>query len=329
MKHATCLSDIGLEILNRILSTAKAWKRKPHPKHLRDKLLGMLFFNPSLRTRASFEAVMARGGGNAMVMEAGSSTWKFEYRIGAVMDADRAEHLKEAVPVLCRYVDALAVRTFAGGVDDNADHDDAVIKAFRQYATVPVVSMESAREHPCQGIADLLTIEDQFRSAKGLPVTLTWAPHIKSLPKAVPNSFLLTAAARGCELRVAHPRGFELHPDIVREAEVYAAASGGSVSFFHQQYKSLKGSRAVYAKAWGPATHRGLGSDVVRQYPDWMISPQHMERAARDAIFLHCLPVRRNVEIADPVLDGPWSRVVDEAENRFHVQRALLDWLLN
>jgi N-acetylornithine carbamoyltransferase len=221
------------------------------------------------------------------------------------------------------------VRTFAGGVDDNADHDDAVIKAFRQYATVPVVSMESAREHPCQGIADLLTIEDQFGSAKGLPVTLTWAPHIKSLPKAVPNSFLLTAAARGCELRVGHPRGFELHPDVVREAEIYAAASGGSVSFFHEQDAALKGSRAVYAKAWGPATQGGLASDVVRQYPNWMLSPRHMERAGRDAIFLHCLPVRRNVEIADAVLDGPWSRVVDEAENRFHVQRALLDWLLN
>jgi N-acetylornithine carbamoyltransferase len=329
MKHATCLSDLGLEILNRILSTAKTWKGRPHPKHLRDKLLGMLFFNPSLRTRASFEAVMARGDGSAMVMEAGSSTWKFEYRIGAVMDADRAEHLREAVPVLCRYVDALAVRTFASGADDNADHDDAVIRAFREYASVPVVSMESSREHPCQGIADLLTIEDEFRSAKGLPVTLTWAPHIKSLPKAVPNSFLLTAAARGCELRVAHPPGFELHPDVVREAEVYAAASGGSVSFCNEQYESLKGSRVVYAKAWGPATQSGLGSDVVRQYPDWMISPRHMEKAAHDVIFLHCLPVRRNVEIADAVLDGPCSRVVDEAENRFHVQRALLDWLLN
>jgi N-acetylornithine carbamoyltransferase len=329
MKHATRLSDLGLEAVNQILSTAKAWKGKPHPKHLRDKLLGMLFFNPSLRTRASFEAVMARGGGSAVVMEAGSSTWKFEERFGAVMDGDRAEHLKEAVPVLCRYVDALAVRTFADGVDDDADHDDAVIKAFRQCATVPVVSMESAREHPCQGMADLLTIEEQFGSAKGLPVTLTWAPHIKSLPKAVPNSFVLTAAARGCEVRVAYPKGFELHPDVVHEAEIYAAASGGSVSFFQQQHSALNGSRAVYAKAWGPATLSGLKSDVVRQYAEWMISPQHMERAARDAIFLHCLPVRRNVEVADAVLDGPWSRVVDEAENRFHVQRALLDWLLN
>jgi N-acetylornithine carbamoyltransferase len=329
MKHATRLSDLGLEIVNRILSTAKAWKGKPHPKHLRDKLLGMLFFNPSLRTRVSFEAVMARGGGSAVVMEAGSSTWKFEDRPGAVMDIDRAEHLKEAVPVLCRYVDALAVRTFADGGDDDADHNDAVIRAFRQYATVPVVSMESAREHPCQGMADLLTIEQQFGSAKGLPVTLTWAPHIKSLPKAVPNSFLLTAAALGCKLRVAHPRGFELHPDVVREAETYAEASGGTLSFFHEQDQALKGSRAVYAKAWGPATSSELGPDVVRQYADWMVSPDHMETAARDAIFLHCLPVRRNVEVADAVLDGPWSRVVDQAENRFHVQRALLDWLLN
>jgi N-acetylornithine carbamoyltransferase len=329
MKHATRISDLGLESVNQILSTAKAWKGKPHPKHLQDKQLCMLFFNPSLRTRVSFETVMTRGGGGAVVMEAGNSTWKFEHRLGAVMDGDRAEHLKEAVPVLCRYVDALAVRTFADGLDDDADYDDAVIKSFREYATVPVVSMESAREHPCQGLADLLTIEENFGSAKGLPVTLTWAPHVKSLPKAVPSSFLLTAAARGCELRVAHPPGFELHPEVVREAETYAAASGGTVSFFHEQESALDGSRAVYAKAWGPATSSALERDVVRQHADWMLSPGHMETAAHDAIFLHCLPVRRNVEVADAVLDGPWSRVVDEAENRFHVQRALLDWLLN
>lgn len=329
MKHATHLSDLGLETVHQILSVAKAWKGKPHPKHLQDKLLGMLFFNPSLRTRVSFEAVMARGGGSAVVMEAGNSTWKLEDRRGAVMNADRAEHLKEAVPVLCRYLDALAVRTFADGVDDDSDHDDVVIQAFRRYATVPVVSMESAREHPCQGMADLLTIEEHFGSAEGLPVTLTWAPHVKSLPKAVPNSFLLTAAALGCKVRVAHPRGFELHPDVVREAEIYATTSGGTMSFFHDQASALDDSRVVYAKAWGPATLSESGPEAIRQHADWMVSPGHMERAARDAIFLHCLPVRRNVEVADAVLDGPWSRVVDQAENRFHVQRALLDWMLN
>jgi N-acetylornithine carbamoyltransferase len=329
VKHATRLSDLGLEGVDRILATAKAWKHKPHPKHLRDKILGMVFFNPSLRTRASFEAVMARSGGSAIVIEAGSGSWKLEDRVGAVMDGDRAEHLKEAVPVLSRYVDALAVRSFAGGTNDDADHADAVMSAFQQYATVPTMSLESAREHPCQGLADLLTIEEQFEPGRALPVTLTWAPHIKPLPKAVPNSFLLTAAARGCEIRVAHPKGFELHPDILREAQPYAAASGGSISFFHEQDAALSGSRAVYAKAWGPATSARLELEAVREHADWMMTPQQMEKAADDAIFLHCLPVRRNLEVADGVLDGKWSRVIDQAENRFHVQRALLDWLLN
>ena len=329
MKHATRLSDIGLAGVDRILATARAWKDKPNPKHLRDKILGMVFFNPSLRTRASFEAVMARGGGSAIAIEAGSGSWKLEHREGVVMDSDRAEHLKEAVPVLSRFVDVLAVRSFAGGTNDDVDHDDAVMRSFQQYSTVPTISLESAREHPCQGLADLLTIEEQFEPKCALPVTLTWAPHLKPLPKAVPNSFLLSAAARGCEIRIAHPKGFELHPDILGEAQSYAAASGGSISFFHEQDAALSGSRVVYAKAWGPATSAQLQPEVVREHADWMMTAQQMERAAEDAIFLHCLPVRRNLEVADEVLDGKWSRVIDQAENRFHVQRALLDWLLN
>lgn len=329
MKHATCLSDLGLDGLYTILSTAKAWKNKPHPQHLRGKLLGMVFFNPSLRTRASFEAVMARGGGGAIVIEAGSSAWKLEDRVGVIMNEDRPEHLKEAVPVLSRFVDALAVRAFALANDDDIDHADPVLRGFAEYATVPVVSMESAREHPCQGLADLLTIEEELKSAQGQPVTLTWAPHIKPLPKAVPNSFLLTAAARGCDVRLAHPRGFELHPSVLREAQQYADAAGGRISITHDQTAALAGARAVYAKAWGPATSGGLPANAVTQHSDWMITPEHLEKAARDVIFLHCLPVRRNVEVADAVLDGKWSCVIDQAENRFHVQRALLEWLFN
>ncbi|HEY0369841.1 MAG TPA: N-acetylornithine carbamoyltransferase [Chthoniobacterales bacterium] len=329
MKHATCISDLGLEVVDRILASAKTWKPEPHRKHLVGKILGMVFFNPSLRTRASFEAVMLRGGGDAIVFEPGAGTWKLEDRIGVVMDGDRPEHLKEAVPVLSRFVDALGVRSFAGGHDDDADHRDSVLKSFREYATVPILSMESAREHPCQGLADLMTIEEQFGLTKGLPVALTWAPHIKPLPKAVPNSFLLTAAARGCEIRVAHPKGFELHRDVVQEAELYAKASGGSISFFHRQDSAMKDARAVYAKSWGPATHAHLETNVLAHHPEWMMSSRQLEKAAKDAIFLHCLPVRRNVEVADDILDGQQSRVIDEAENRFHVQRALLDWLLN
>lgn len=328
MKHATSLAAIGVQNVEQILATAHAWKREPHRQHLRDRILGMLFFNPSLRTRTSFEAVMLRGGGNAIVLDAGD-TWKVEDREGAVMDGDRPEHLKEAVPVLSRYVDALSVRTFATGADDDADHEDRIIRAIEHYATVPVISMESAREHPCQGLADLMTIEEHCGTARGVPVALTWAPHTKPLPKAVPNSFLLTAAARGCEVRIAHPPGFELHPQVVEEAQRYAADSGGSISFTHEQAEAISGARVVYAKAWGVATKANLPPQSVREHSSWMITPEHMENAARDAVFLHCLPVRRNVEIADAVLDGRWSRVIDEAENRFHVQRALLEWLLN
>jgi len=328
MNHFTRLADLGPGGADAVLAKAIAWKGG-FPKHLVDRLLGMVFFNPSLRTRTSFEAVMARGGGSSIVLEVGNGVWKLEDRTGAVMDGDRAEHVKEAVPVLARYVDALAVRTFAGCADDTADHADPVMNAFRDLSTVPVISMESAREHPCQGLADLMTARETFGSTKGLPVTLAWAPHIKVLPKAVPNSFLLTAAACGCEVRIAHPKGFELTPEVMAEAEAYAKATGGSVSVTDRLDEAVQGTRVVYAKAWGPATAGGLGPESVKAHPEWLTSPTHLARAAADAIFLHCLPVRRNVEVADGVLDGAACRVVDEAENRFHVQRALLDLLLN
>ena len=329
MKHATRIQDLGVEGVEAVLAQAIAWKAGPHPKHLVDKILGMVFFNPSLRTRASFEAVMARGGGSSIVLEVGNGVWKLEDRLGAIMDGDRAEHIREAAPVLSRYMDFLAVRTFAAGVNDAEDHADPVMNGFRNFGTVPTISMESAREHPCQGLADLMTARETFGATKGLPVTLTWAPHIKPLPKAVPNSFLLTAAAAGCEVRVAHPKGFELQPDVLAEAQAYAKAAGGSVSVTGDQDQALEGTRVVYAKAWGPNTESGLTPDAVKAHPEWMTAPRHFDQAAKDAIFLHCLPVRRNVEVSDGVLDGPWCRVVDEAENRFHVQRALIQWLMS
>lgn len=332
MRHFTRLADLGVQGVEEVLDAALAWKKLPPDAHLRDKLLGMVFFNPSLRTRASFEAVMLRSGGHAIVLEVGGGVWKLEDRTGAVMNVDKPEHIREAIPVLGRYVDALAVRTFAALVNDDADAADPVINAFRELAGVPVVSMESAREHPCQGLADLLTIRENFGTTRALPVTLVWAPHIKPLPKAVPHSFLLTAAAAGCEVRVTHPPGFDLHPDVLEEARHYAAQSGGSVSVTHDQKAALTGSHAVYAKSWGPATQSVVASKAaarVAAHNDWLVTGKTLSAAAKHAIFLHCLPVRRNVEVADEVLDGPQSHVIDEAENRFHVQRVLLNDLLN
>lgn len=332
MEHFTALADLGVDGVEAVLGEALAWKKLPPGKHLRDKLLGMLFFNPSLRTRLSFEAAMLRGGGQAIVLEVGSGVWKLEARAGAVMNGDKPEHVREAIPVLGRYVDALAVRSFASLADDDADAADPVMNAFRELAGVPVISMESAREHPCQGLADLLTVRECCGDARGLPVTLTWAPHVKPLPKAVPHSFLLTAAAAGCDVRVAHPPGFELHPAVLAQAEEYARAAGGLVSVGHDQKAALRGSRVVYAKAWGPATRSVPTEEAATRsaaHEDWRITPQTLAQAAARAVFLHCLPVRRNVEVADEVLDGPQSRVIGQAENRFHVQRVLLDRLLN
>ncbi len=320
-KAITHLSDLGVSGVAEVLEQAALWKLDPPGAHLVGRILGMVFFNPSLRTRTSFEAAMIRGGGNAIVLEVGNGVWKLEDREGVIMDGDRTEHLKEAVPVLARYVDALAVRAFSTGESDTKDELDAVINGFRKYSTVPVISMESAREHPCQGLADMLTLRENFGSLKGLTVTLSWAPHMKPLPKAVPNSFLLTAAAAGCNVQIAHPEGFELYPAVVKQAEAYAAEAGGSVTVTHDQIQALEGSHALYAKAWG-----GSGDGYLRQ-PEWMPTLNHLDHMADDAVFLHCLPVRRNLEVADEVLDSPRCRVVDEAENRFHVQRVLLDRL--
>ena len=325
-QHITHLRDLGPEGVAKILTQAAAWKQSPPGPLFAGKLLAMVFFNPSLRTRASFEAAMLRHGGHAIVLEVGNGTWKLEDRDGVVMDGDRAEHVKEAVPVLARYADALALRAFSSGVSDEEDEADGVLAAFRAHSPVPLISMESAREHPCQGLADLLTVQETFGTTK-VPVTLTWAPHLKPLPKAVPNSFLLTAAACGAEITVAHPEGYELTPAVRAEAEALAKRTGGSVRFTHNQGEALKGAKAVCAKAWGPAT--GGIALPMSQLGSWMPTAAHMRVAAEDAIFLHCLPVRRNLEVHDSVLDGPWSRVVEEAENRFHVQRALLASMFN
>lgn len=323
MKHITHIGDLGVKGVQEVVDKSLDWKHVAPGEHLRAKLLGMVFFNPSLRTRTSFEAAMLRSGGHAIVLDVGGGVWKLEDRVGAIMDGDKTEHLKEAVPVLSRYVDMLAVRSFSSGQGDVEDERDVIIRAFREYSEVPVVSMESAREHPCQGLADMLTLRENFPELKGLPVTLTWAPHIKSLPKAVPNSFLLTAAACGCDIRVAHPEGFELHRPVIDEARGYAAQSGGTIRFTQDQRAALDGSKVLYAKAWGSAgmEPRFAGSE------NWMPRLGHFENMAEDAIFMHCLPVRRNLEVSDDVLDSPRSKVVDEAENRFHVQRMLLDML--
>lgn len=330
LRHLTHIRDLGVEGVRDVLETALQWKATPPGKIFPDRILGMVFFNASLRTRTSFEAVMIRSGGAAIVLDVGGGVWKLEHRVGVAMTGDRAEHVREAVPVLSRFVDMLAVRTFADLKDPDEDEQDLVIQAFRDNATVPLISMESAREHPCQGMADIMTLREKFGDLKGMKVCMTWAPHIKPLPQAVPNSFLLSAAAAGCDITVAHPPGFELHRHVTDEAAGYAQQSGAVIRYTDNQAEAFKGAVAVYAKCWGPAHPEAPAAEVNALYENnrhWMVTRKAMDAAGSDPVFMHCLPLRRNVVAEDAVLDHPRSVVVDQAENRFHVQRAMLRWM--
>lgn len=324
MKHFTHLKDIGRNGVQQLLARASELKRMSTlPPLLKGKSLGMYFANPSLRTRTSFEMAMHRLGGHAIALDAGA-VWNLETDDDAVMDADRPEHVREAAGVLSRYVDALGVRAFARGSSFAEEEADAAIAGFRRHAGVPVISLESAREHPCQGLADLLTVEESFGQTEGIVFTLTWAPHIKPLPRAVPNSALLTAAALGCEIRLAHPEGYGLAPSVLHEAQELARQSRGRIQVTHDPHAALNGAHVVVAKSWGS----GEGATQMPSDPglrDWMLTESHFARCSDETIFLHCLPVRRNVEVASEVLDGMRARVLDEAENRLWVQMAALE----
>ena len=299
------------------------------PKNISGKSLGMLFFNPSLRTRVSFEMAMYRFGGKALSLSAGSDVWNLEFEDGNIMDHSTVEHVKEGARVLSRYVDAIAIRSFAGLRSVEEDLKENILRSFSKHATVPVISMESAMEHPAQALADMMTIRERHKeelsNGKKLVFALTWAPHVKSLPMAVPHSALFAGAYSGCEVRVIHPKGFELSSTYMDHAESIANSFGGSVSVHNDQKKGLEGANVIYAKNWAPSTLYGKAqamSKSLLSFPDWIVD---FNKIKNSQTFLHCLPVRRNLEVTDSALDSPISAVVDQAENRMWAQAALLD----
>ena len=327
MRHITHIRDLGVDGVSRVLDRALGWKTTAPGAIFSGRILGMLFFNPSLRTRASFEAAMLRQGGHAIVIDVNSGSWKLETADGAVMDGDRPEHIREAIPVLGGYVDALAVRCFADG-NPAVDVQDQLMHSIRAHSLVPVVSMESAREHPCQGLADMLTIREHCGELAGRKVTLSWAPHIKPLPQAVPNSFLLSAAASGCEIAVAHPPGLELQDEVLSEAQQLAKQCGARISFSNDQQAACADADVVYAKSWGGATDLDF-AELARQHSGWQVTRSLLEAGNVRSKLMHCLPVRRNVVLSDDALDSELSLVVPQAHNRLHVQRSLLHEVFN
>ena len=331
MKHFLKTSDWTTKELSGLLESALKFKTdRGGSTPLAGKSVALVFFNPSLRTRASMQVGIYELGGNAVILEPGSTSWSLEHREGVVMDADKTEHLKEFVRVLERYACAIGVRTFAELKDWETERTDPILNAFAQYASVPVINLESAMHHPCQSMADMMVIREQF-GQKRKKVLLTWAWHPKPLPMAVPNSFALASAQFGHDLRIAHPSGYELDEKLIAEIETVAPQAGGSVEFTTNVNEAFDGVDVVYAKSWGSKQFYGSLETEIAFRADmrnnWIVDGEKMAKS-NDAIFMHCLPVRRNVIVTDEVIDGQNSVVIDEAENRLHVQKAILTELM-
>lgn len=331
MKKFLKTNDFSRDELENLLEAALRFKRgKDLSKPLSGKSIALVFFNPSLRTRASMQIGIYELGGNAVILEPGNTSWTLEHRENVVMDADKTEHLKEFVRVLERYVSAIGVRTFAPLENWQEERIDPVLSAFEKYSIKPVINLESAMHHPCQSLADMLTIRERFGKQKK-KVLLTWAWHPKPLPMAVPNSFALATAQMGHDLIIAHPSGFELDDELMREIENQAETNGGSVKISNDAYSAFENVEVVYAKSWGGKNFYGSPEKDLefraRLRNVWIVDDAKMARTG-DAIFMHCLPVRRNVIVTDSVIDSPNSVVIDEAENRLHVQKAILAEIL-
>lgn len=293
------------------------------------RTIAMLFFDPSLRTRVSFEVAMQRLGGSGIELKPGAGMWKLETRAGVVMDGDASEHIIEAARVLSEYVDVIGVRSFARLQSADDDRRDEIVRGFAEHATVPVVNMESAMAHPCQGLADLAVIED-LMGADGRQFVLTWANHPKPLPLAVPHSAAYMAARGGMHVTIAHPEGYELDPGWEARARAECERHGRRFRVVHSMEDALPGAHVVYAKSWGSRALYGrpdLETERRRSLGGWIVDEAKLARTP-DARFMHCLPVRRNVVVADEVLDGPRSIVTLQAAYRLHVQQALLSLFL-
>ena len=300
--YASHLGDLNTALLEaaEIKSNRYAYEHLGH-----HKTVMLVFFNNSLRTRLSTQKAARNLGLDVVVLDVNQGAWKLETERGVVMDGDKSEHLLEAIPVMASFCDLIGVRTFAGLTDRAADYEERILNQFIKYSGKPVFSMESATAHPLQGFADLITIEEH-RTKKRPKVVLTWAPHPKALPQAVPNSFAEWMRAGDLDLVVTHPEGYELDPLFVGDARVE-----------YDQMKAFEGADFVYAKNWscpGVARPEDYGK-ILCQDSSWTVSARQMA-VTNDAHFMHCLPVRRNVVVTDDIIESPRSLVIPEAANR-------------
>jgi N-succinyl-L-ornithine transcarbamylase len=312
MQHFTSVHD--LPNLHEAIKEALALKKNPYQfEHLgKHRTMCLMFFNSSLRTRISTQKAADNLGLRTIVFNINEDGWKIETEFGVIMDGDKSEHIKEAAGVIGRYVDIIGVRSFPGLKDRAYDYSEPVINQFIKYSGVPVMSMEAATGHPLQGFADIITIEEHKTIARP-KVVLTWAPHPKCLPQAVPNSFAQWSIAAGYDVVITHPKGYELNPEFTKGATIE-----------YDQDKAFAGAHFIYAKNWSNYEDYGKILSTDRA---WTVTAAKMA-LTNNAKFMHCLPVRRNMIMTDEVIDSPNSIVLDEAENRIYSAQTVLKKIL-
>lgn len=314
MRHFTSITQ--LENLGKTIEDAKYVKANPFADQDlgRNKTLLMIFFNSSLRTRLSTQKAALNLGMNVIVLDVNQGAWKLETEHGVIMDGDKPEHLLEAIPVMGSYCDVIGVRAFAGLQDREKDYNEVIINQFIKYSGKPVFSMEAATTHPLQTLADLLTIEEHKKTAKP-KIVMTWAPHPKALPQAVPNSFAEGINMTDYEFVITHPEGYELDPKFVGRAKVE-----------YDQRKAFEGADFIYAKNWSAYAGDNYGK-VLCTDRGWTVDAEKMA-LTNNAFFMHCLPVRRNMIVTDEVIESPQSLVIPEAANRVVSAQTILKEIL-
>lgn len=302
MRYFTNVYDIGN--LQQALQEAREIKanRFAYKSLGADKTLLMIFFNSSLRTRLSTQKAAINLGMNVIVLDINQGAWKLETERGVIMDGEQPEHLLEAIPVMGCYCDIIGVRSFARFENKQDDYEEQILNQFIRYSGRPVFSMEAATRHPLQSFADLITIEE-YKRTEHPKIVMTWAPHPKALPQAVPNSFAEWINASGYELVITHPHGYELAPEFIGNAKVE-----------YDQRKAFEGADFIYAKNWAAYTDPNYGK-ILSQDRSWTVGAEQMA-LTNNAYFMHCLPVRRNMIVTDDIIEGPNSLVIPEAANR-------------
>jgi N-acetylornithine carbamoyltransferase len=328
IRHFLSTQDWSRAELDALLARAAAFKQHRLGDEFKGKSIALLFFNPSMRTRTSFELGAFQLGGHAVVLQPGKDAWPIEFDVGTVMDGEAEEHVAEVARVLSRYVDLIGVRAFPKFQDWTVDREDRVIHAFAKYATVPVINMETIT-HPMQELAHILALQQHFGSTdlRGKKYVLTWTYHPKPLNTAVANSALQIATRFGMDVTLLCPTPeYLLDPRYMDFATRNVAESGGSLRISHDPQEAYRGAHVVYAKSWGALPYFGRWADEkpIREAHKHFIVDEAKMALTDHAVFSHCLPLRRNVKATDAVMDSPACIAIDEAENRLHVQKAVM-----